>query len=402
MLGLGIRNNLIYPLMLLLCIFICRVDEMIMNEYLNLKLKYSIPVFYYITQLFSALIHILYSNKKDKNQPINKVQSNYPIQFIENSQTNIESPDSNIKIVFILFFDSFFYFITTLTRKIYAIFGTKRRAIDKFLEKRLRPFHMLFSVLLCYLTTNLKIYKHQKLSLIVISVFLILNILIEIFWLQTELLVLIGFIFCFLLRSFLDTTEKYLIEVDYACPYRILLWEAIISNILFAILTIFEREYLKEIKAFITQEKNKEFYILLVLFVIYLVSVGFRSLYRINTVKYFSPMARALFELILDPIGAIYKFCAKDKEIKREIEGSIIYYIITATSLILMSVFALVYNDFLVLYCCGLEKETYLEIQKRAISYNIYIGLGDEEDGRNTDSLNSENASELSSKNIDS
>ena len=274
MLGIGIRKNLIYPLMLLLCIFICRVDEMIMSEYLNLKLKYSIPAFYYITQLFGALIHILYSNKKDNTKPINKVQSNYPIQFIENSKNNIESPDSNIKIAFILFFDSFFYFITTLTRKIYAIFGTKRRAIDKFLEKRLRPFHMLFSVLLCYLTTNLKIYKHQKVSLIVILVFLMMNILIEIFWLRTEILVLIGFILCFLLRSFLDTTEKYLLEVDYACPYRILLWEAIISNILFAILAIFEEEYLEEIKAFITQEKNTQYYILLVLFAIYLVSVG--------------------------------------------------------------------------------------------------------------------------------
>ena len=401
MLGIGLRKNLIYPLMLLLCIFICRVDEMIMNEYLNLKLKYSIPAFYYITQLFCALIHILYSNKKDKTKPINKVQSNYPIQFIENSQTNIKSPDSSIKIAFILFFDTFFYFITTLTRKIYAIFGTKRRAIDKFLEKRLRPFHMLFSVLLCYFTANLKIYKHQKLSLIVISIFLMMSILIEIFWLQTEILVLIGFILCFSLRSCLDTTEKYLIEVDYACPYRILLWEAIISNILFAILAIFEKEYVNEIKAFIAQEKNKEFYILLVLCAIYLVSVGFRSLYRINTVKYFSPMARALFELILDPLGALYKFWSKNKEIKREIKGPIIYYIITATSLILMSVFALVYNDFLVLYCCGLEKETYLETQKRALSKNIYIGLGDEEDGRNTDSVNSENASDPSSKNTD-
>ena len=112
-------------------------------------------------------------------------------------------------------------------------------------------------------------------------------------------------------------------------------------------------------------------------------------------------MARALFELILDPSGALYKFWAKDEDIKREIKFSIIYYIITATSLILISIFALVYNDFLVLYCCGLEKETYLEIQKRALSKNIYIGLGDEEDGRNTDSVNSENASDPSSKNTD-
>ena len=261
---------------------------------------------------------------------------------------------------------------------------------------------MLFSVILCSLTTNIKIYKHQILALIVISVFLMMNILIEIFWLQTEISVLVVFILCFLIRSFLDTTEKYLLEVDYACPYKILLWEGIISNILFAILAIFVDDYLNEIKTFITQEKTEDFYILLVLFTIYLVISGFRNIYRIHTVKYFSPMARALFELLLDPLIIIYNFSVKDKDIKYEIKNSRIYYIITVISLLLMSIFSLVYNDFLVLYCCGLEKETYLEIQKRALSYNINFIGDEEEDSRIMDDVNTENATEISIKKIHS
>ena len=403
MLGIGIRNNLIYPLMLLLCIFICRVDEIIMKKYFNFSLKYSFSVFLSTSQLLSALIPILYRCKKSEKKTINKVQSNHAIQYIENRQTHIEFPDSNIKITFLLFFDTFFYFVTISFRNKYFFVGNKRRSIDEFIEKRLRSMQMIFCVILCSLSTNLKIYKHQKLALLVISVFLMMNMLIEIFWLQTEILVLVLFILCFLLRSFLDTTEKYLLEVDYACPYRILLWEGIMANILFSILFIFERDYVKEIKSFITQEKTREFYILLVLFSIYLVSHGFRSLYQIHTVKYFSPMARALFELLLDPFIIIYNFWEKNKDIKDEIKNSIIYYIITVTSLLLMSFFSLVYNDFLVLYCCGLEKETYLEIKKRASSHNINFGLDDdEEDERIMDNDNTENASELSSKKIHS
>ena len=68
MLGIGIRNNLIYPLMFLLCIFICRVDEIIMKESLNFKLKYSISVFLSISQLLSALIPLLYRHKKIKKK----------------------------------------------------------------------------------------------------------------------------------------------------------------------------------------------------------------------------------------------------------------------------------------------------------------------------------------------
>ena len=401
MLGIGIRNNLIYPLMFLLCIFICRVDEIIMKESLNFKLKYSISVFLSISQLLSALIPLLYRHKKIKKKTINKVQSNKVIQYITNRQAHI--PDSNIKIAFLLFFDTFFYFVNNSLRKNYLFFGNKKRSIDGFIEKRLRSIHMLFSVILCSLTTNLKIYKHQILALIVISVFLMMNILIEIFWLQTEISVLVVFILCFLIRSFLDTTEKYLLEVDYACPYKILLWEGIISNILFAILAIFVDDYLNEIKTFITQEKTEDFYILLVLFTIYLVISGFRNIYRIHTVKYFSPMARALFELLLDPLIIIYNFSVKDKDIKYEIKNSRIYYIITVISLLLMSIFSLVYNDFLVLYCCGLEKETYLEIQKRALSYNINFGIDDEEeDARIMDDVNTENATDLSIKKIHS
>ena len=401
MLGIGIRNNLIYPLMLLLCIFICRVDEIIMKESLNFKLKYSFSVFLSISQLLSALVPLLYRHKKIKKKTINKVQSNKVIQYITNRQAHI--PDSNIKIAFLLFFDTFFYFVNNSLRKNYLFFGNKKRSIDGFIEKRLRSIHMLFSVILCSLTTNIKIYKHQILALIVISVFLMMNILIEIFWLQTEISVLVVFILCFLIRSFLDTTEKYLLEVDYACPYKILLWEGIISNILFAILAIFVDDYLNEIKTFITQEKTEDFYILLVLFTIYLVISGFRNIYRIHTVKYFSPMARALFELLLDPLIIIYNFWVKDEDIRDEIKNSRIYYIITVISLLLMSIFSLVYNDFLVLYCCGLEKETYLEIQKRALSYNINFGIDDEEeDARIMDDANTENATEISIKKIHS
>ena len=107
-------------------------------------------------------------------------------------------------------------------------------------------------------------------------------------------------------------------------------------------------------------------------------------------------MARALFELILDPVIVAYKLWAKKNDIQKEIRHFGIYYILIVTFLAIMSFFSLVYNDFIVLYCCDLEKDTYREIKMRAISFNIDFGLADENDIRLLE--NSEVSSELSSK----
>jgi len=82
-------------------------------------------------------------------------------------------------------------------------------------------------------------------------------------------------------------------------------------------------------------------------------------------------MTRALAESIIDPFDFIYLF------IKNEIikEGINLYYFIAiAVSLFVISFLLLVYNDFIVLYCFGLEYNTHLEIQKRSILYENIDG----------------------------
>jgi len=82
-------------------------------------------------------------------------------------------------------------------------------------------------------------------------------------------------------------------------------------------------------------------------------------------------MTRALAESIIDPSDFIYLF------IKNEIikEGINLYYFIAiAVSLFVISFLLLVYNDFIVLYCFGLEYNTHLEIQKRSILYENIDG----------------------------
>ena len=84
-------------------------------------------------------------------------------------------------------------------------------------------------------------------------------------------------------------------------------------------------------------------------------------------------MTRALTEPIIDPFECIYQLFVNKENYIKNIQ---LNYILIFIYLLITSSFSFVYNDFIVLYCCVLEYDTHLEINKRAISYeNLNNGL---------------------------
>ena len=75
------------------------------------------------------------------------------------------------------------------------------------------------------------------------------------------------------------------------------------------------------------------------------------------TIKFYSPMTRSITEAIFDPFLIGYKLF-----------DYIIwpFYWVNMVCLIIMVFFSLVFNEFIIIYCCGLEYDTHLEIIKRA------------------------------------
>ena len=88
-------------------------------------------------------------------------------------------------------------------------------------------------------------------------------------------------------------------------------------------------------------------------------------------------MTRALTEPIIDPFECIYQLFVNKENYIKNIQ---LNYILIFIYLLITSSFSFVYNDFIVLYCCVLEYDTHLEINKRAISYeNLNNGLMDDD-----------------------
>ena len=101
----------------------------------------------------------------------------------------------------------------------------------------------------------------------------------------------------------------------------------------------------------------------------YIVISGFRNAYRVTTNKFYSPMSRALFESTLDPVLFLYNFFMLRTYDGHSIKW--IYFSVVLFSLLIIAFFSLVYNDFIVLNCCGLAYNTYTGINSRLEDDNI-------------------------------
>ena len=356
--------------MLLLFIFLRKTVEIIIKSH-PYKSHFFIPFLIFFSQsLIGAIIYIYYCKKssdirKNKNYYLSPIKIG---QIILISNKKYISNDSKFKKVILIIFACCFNFIGSIIRTDDVINFGKKEDNNNLLETRLRAIQIIISSLLCYYTIRKDIYKHQKFSLIFISIFLLILIFLEIFISSNILNKILAMLICTvscLFRSFLDVTEKYLFDFDYINIFLMLIYEGIIGMVFYTSFFLTNKTYKKEGINLLNDisEFDWNFISFIILILFYIIISGLRNAYRVATNKYYSPMARALFESTLDPLLFLYNFFTfSDKD---DYEGYYVYFSIVIISLTVIAFFSLVYNDFIILYCCGLEYNTYSEINKR-------------------------------------
>lgn len=160
-------------------------------------------------------------------------------------------------------------------------------------------------------------------------------------------------------------SEKYVLEYNYISPFKLLMIEGILGLVLSSIFSIWVNPF-KEIVEVFNEEENKFNLFLLIFFlVIYFLSSGGRNIYRILTIKLYSPITRTLTDCILDPIILIFYFLFEE-DFKNQGEGNILFFIINIIASFLIVFCSCVYNELFVIFCCNLEHDTYYQISKRA------------------------------------
>ena len=377
MLKLGFRKNNFYPLMLLLFIFLRIVIEKILKIHPYKKnIDFIISFLIFFSQsLIGGIIYLYYYYRKNKVDGVLKLG----LSFSSSSgsvfmyKTN-EIKDNKCKKIWLLIFASFFNFVGCVIRSADVVNFGKKEENNSQLEIRIRSIQIIISSLLCYFTLRLNIYRHQKLSLIVISILLVIIITFEFIITSSWEYKLLSIIFAILScssRAFLDVTEKYLFEYDYINILAMLIYEGLIGVFFFIIYFIANKEYQNQGKNIIKDMSYFDWKLVtfILLIILYTIISGFRNAYRVTTNKFYSPMSRALFESTLDPFLFIYNFFTFKTYEESRVKWFFFSFILF--SLLLIAFFSLIYNDFLVLNCCGLDYNTYSGINSRLGDDNI-------------------------------
>ena len=380
MLKFGIRKNNFYPLMLLLFIFlrICLEKILAIHPYKK-NIDFLISFLIFISQcLMGCIIYLYYCCRKIKlyertptrSSSISSISS----YIFWNKTKTDEIKDNKCKTICLVLFASFFNYVGCVIRSADVLHFWKKEDNNSQLEIRIRSIQIIISSLLCYFTLRLNIYRHQKLSLIVISILLVTIITLE-FVITSSLVnkilsILLVIVSC-LSRAFLDVTEKYLFEYNYINVLSMLIYEGLIGLFFFIIYFLANKTYqdqginlIKDMSDF-----NWKFITFILLILIYIVISGFRNVYRITTNKYYSPMSRALFESTFDPFLFIYNFFTL--KIYEENRIKWVYFGVVLFSLLVIGFLSLVYNDFLIISCCKLDFNTYRGINSRLGDDNI-------------------------------
>ena len=394
---IGIRNNMRYPLLFILFKCLLDINEMFKRLFCDYYKGYFICcTLIFLSQFLSGLFPLLII--KFKERKVSQKKKVLGFKLIQ-GKGKIKAADSFCKILLLLFFASYFNLIgTIIRRKYFSQINEKLPKRGNFTEFRFKSIQIEVSALLSYLTIRIKIYKHQFISLITIFIILILIIIIDIIDDHSDLLLKLKYFiltaFTCTARSFLDTIEKYLFDFDFLRPYAILIFEGLIGSIFNPMLLLIDDESYEDFKEIneLSNNKKPQFILLIILFILFLIISSLKNMYRVLTVQYYSPMTRALAESILDPFILLYHFFLNEKNLNNYVYFSLIIFCLTINALC-----SLIYNDFIVLYCCGMEHNTYLEINNRLYNSlnNAILNENDSDSDENDNDDNEKQMTEL-------
>ena len=375
MIKFALRRNLIYPLQLTIYNLLRKFETILLKFLFNFNDSLLYTPLMFLGEFISGLIIYLYQNNFLKQK---KSQDKYFLMKFK--KYIITSPDNKVKIYALIIFCAFFDWIQFMIWTVEIPFFIN---ISESLVTRLSGITTIIDALFYFFILRLPIFRHHLFSLIIIGICLIIIIISEFFFQEINIFlpyssfinVLFLILFCHSLAAIMDSIEKYLYEYDFLNPYYVLMLEGL-SGFFMSFSYFIYPDYLKDIKIVLKNfDTGKKVFFIFLLF-LYTILCGFRNIYRVITNKIYSPMARSLTDYFLNPIYLIIYFFYKNDFLLNQ-KRNIAHFIINIILSILISICGCVYNEFMILFFCGLEYNTYDQIAKRANILNELIEIND-------------------------
>ena len=366
MLQFALRNNLKYPLELLIFNVIRDTESQLIDYFFNFDSLIYMSLMFLGEFFFGLIIYLYQTSFLNKNKGRKSIRYK-SITLITNKGSLAK--DSKTKIIFLVFIAGFFDFVQFMI----SLYTPKFLYISGSLESRLGGFLTVFDALFYYYVLKLPIARHQYFSLIIIGICLILVIITEFIFQKFNIFLTYGlFALVFLLTfvvqfcsAMVDSIEKYLFEYNHLNSFLCLLLEGLFGFILSFIHGLFNNP-LDDIKVFKQNNSTSDFSILILLLILYLILSGLKNSFRVTTTKIYSPMTTTFLDYILNPFYMIYHFSFGD-DFLSNVYRNYAYFFINLIISIIISFFGFVFNEFIILFCCKLEKDTHQQIVKRSM-----------------------------------
>lgn len=385
------RNNLIYPLHLLIWTAVRKVLTMLLNYFFEFggNLLFTLLMFFaeFITGLF---LYIYEQSSLKKNKITHQNTSNYLLY----NEMEMKPNRSPVKILFLIFVASYSDFIEFILMTNYAPRFSK---CSPTLEIRLGGILTITSALFFYFLLKLPILRHQHFSLSIIVICLIITVITEYIFQDINFfmtygefsLTLVFLIFEQFFLALLDSSEKYVVEYEFMNCYKTLSIEGFFGMIL-TIIGIFlddNNAYQSQLKQIYSEKSGGIFALFIFLLFVYTVLCGLKNAYRVLTNKIYSPMAKSLTDYFLNPAYIIYNF-STDDDFKTNGKKNYVYFFLNLILSILVSFCGCVFNEIIILFFCDFERETHDQVSWRAnLNYLIELKINssndDDEDGTN-------------------
>ena len=361
---ISIRRNLYYIINLLIHYYLRKVDLIIINTKFQFNDSLIFTFLMFFGEFFAGLSIFLYQHiflKKDI-----KTVKHFKIPF-SIYKPKMNRTDNIFKIGLLIFFSASFDFIEFVIATFYI---PRFEIVSSTAEYRFGGLIIIIGALICHFNLRIKILKHQFYSLIIIGICLAIIIILEIIYRGKGVsfgdfcfahMLVVGYL---IFVPFTDVIEKYLIEFNFINPFLILMIESIFGFIFISIYSAGENLF-KNFNEIYSNYSTGEFLLFIFLLFLYFVFSAGTNAYKILTNGLYSPMAKTLAVYILNPLIFLYYFIIGN-DFLSDGERDWFYFIANIIISLIISFLGCVFNEFIILSCCGLEYETHSFVSKRA------------------------------------
>ena len=379
MIKIAVRPNLKYPLQLFLYNELRNIEKILMNKLLKFSSSLVFTPLMFLGELLFGVV-IFYYQKKFIRKNLFKSETpdkNKNLVLIKTEQ-HLKRIDGIPKIIFILFCCAildFIQFILGINPQFSNISGS--------VSSRMGGFLTIFDALFYYFILRLPIFRHQLFCLIIMGICLVLVIIFEFIFQEFNIfltpgqlsLSLLLSLFGQLFSALIDSNEKYLFEYNNVNPFYALMLEGFFGFIFSFCYCLYQNPF-TVLKDYKKEHTNSEFGLLIFCLIIFIILSGLKNSFRVITTKVYSPMTTTFLDYILNPIYISIDFALGEDFIYKGKRKHAHFFINLIISLII-SFLGLVYNEFLILFFCNLDKDTHLQISRRCSIDENFIYLDD-------------------------